>query len=136
MHYFKTVDVVLRTAPQLLPPPFLAAPPFTSPVGVKGKLYIAQEIFGIANKQMLAMMRLRLLDARTRPEGHTAWWSGARRVSAFPLTSRFPKDRCHSDDSRKAVESATQGSSLSSQQLRSIYSFPPPSVQSPNSVSS
>lgn len=32
-----------------LPPPLLRAPPFTSPLEVKGKLYIAQETFGTTN---------------------------------------------------------------------------------------
>lgn len=41
-----------------LPPPLLRAPPFTSPAEVKGKLYIAQETFGTAKKQMLEMTGL------------------------------------------------------------------------------
>lgn len=54
------------TVPQITPPPLLPAPPFTSPVEVEGKLYIAQETFGAANKHMLQTMRLYLLDARMR----------------------------------------------------------------------
>ena len=54
------------TVPQITPPPLLPAPPFTSPVEVEGKLYIAQETFGAANKHMLQAMRLYLLDARMR----------------------------------------------------------------------
>lgn len=51
MHYFKTQDVFLTMELQLLclPPPLLRAPPFTSPLEVKGKLYIAQETFGTTN---------------------------------------------------------------------------------------
>ena len=40
------------TVPQITPPPLLPAPPFTSPVEVEGKLYIAQETFGAANKHV------------------------------------------------------------------------------------
>lgn len=54
------------TVPQITPPPLLPAPPFTSPVEVEGKLYIAQETFGAANKHMLQTMRIYLLHARMR----------------------------------------------------------------------
>ena len=54
------------TVPQITPPPLLPAPPFTSPVEVEGKLYIAQETFGAANKHVLQTMRIYLLYARMR----------------------------------------------------------------------
>lgn len=50
MHYFKTGDGVLVNWPQISPP-FLPAPPFTFPVVVEGKFYLAQETFGTAYKQ-------------------------------------------------------------------------------------
>lgn len=50
-------------------PPLLPAPPFTSPVEVEGKLYIAQETFGTANKQMLETMRRSSLDVLTHARG-------------------------------------------------------------------
>lgn len=56
MHYFKTGVGVLVSWPQSSPP-LLPTPPFTSPVEVEGKLYIAQETVGTANKQMLVPMR-------------------------------------------------------------------------------
>lgn len=49
---------MLVSPPQISPPPLLPPPPFASPVEVEGKLYIAQETFGTANKQMLEMTRL------------------------------------------------------------------------------
>lgn len=57
MPYVKTGEGMLVSLPQISPP-LLPAPPLTSPVEVEGKLYIAQETFGTANKQMLEMMRL------------------------------------------------------------------------------
>lgn len=51
------LETYARKSPQISPP-LLPAPPFTSPVEVEGKLYIAQETFGTANKQMLGTLRL------------------------------------------------------------------------------
>lgn len=57
MRYVKTGEGMLVSPPQISPP-LLPAPPLTSPGEVEGKLYIAQETFGTANKQMLEMTRL------------------------------------------------------------------------------
>ena len=85
------------TVPQITPPPLLPAPPFTSPVEVEGKLYIAQETFGAANKHMLQTMRLYLLDARMRAWAlKDAWLQQGRPGSSdcCPPQYRFLKDTC------------------------------------------
>lgn len=85
------------TVPQITPPPLLPAPPFTSPVEVEGKLYIAQETFGAANKHMLQTMRLYLLDARMRAWALKKAWLQQRRPGGSdccPPQYRFLKDTC------------------------------------------
>lgn len=95
------------TVPQITPPPLLPAPPFTSPVEVEGKLYIAQETFGAANKHMLQTMRLYLLDARMRAWAlKDACLQQGRPGSSdcCPPQYRFLKDTCCVIvDSRHAV---------------------------------
>lgn len=85
------------TVPQITPPPLLPAPPFTSPVEVEGKLYIAQETFGAANKHMLQMMRIYLLHARMRAWAMKEAWLQQGRPGGSdccPPQYRFLKDTC------------------------------------------